>query len=144
MPALLGLTECRAPCANRHTLGARTTPFWRARRVLSAITFVTRADHLGYSCPLICRSKVFTGRYEEAASGQKGNARTARFGVAGTCGGGRLCSVGKIVEAREAMARMRALDPSLRLSNLENVLAPYRREDRALYIVGQRRAGLPE
>ena len=51
---------------------------------------------------------------------------------------------GKIVEAREAMARMCALDPSLRLSNRENVLAPYRREDRALYIEGLRKAGLPE
>ena len=51
----------------------------------------------------------------------------------------------RIVEAREAMARLREFDPTLRLSNLERVAPPFRRpEDRARYADGLRRAGLPE
>jgi TolB-like protein len=51
----------------------------------------------------------------------------------------------RIVEAREAMARLREFDPTLRLSNLESVAPPFRRpEDRARYADGLRRAGLPE
>jgi TolB-like protein/class 3 adenylate cyclase len=51
----------------------------------------------------------------------------------------------RIVEAREAMARLREIDPTLRLSNLERVAPPLRRpEDRARFADGLRRAGLPE
>jgi TolB-like protein/class 3 adenylate cyclase len=51
----------------------------------------------------------------------------------------------RIVEAREAMARLREIDPTLQLSNLESVAPPLRRpEDRARFIDGLRRAGLPE
>jgi TolB-like protein/class 3 adenylate cyclase len=51
----------------------------------------------------------------------------------------------RIVEAREAMARLREIDPTLRLSNLERVAPPLRRpEDRARFAEGLRRAGLPE
>jgi hypothetical protein len=50
---------------------------------------------------------------------------------------------GRILEAQTALARLRAIDPSLRLSQL--TLTHWRRaEDRALYIEGLRRAGLPE
>jgi len=51
----------------------------------------------------------------------------------------------RIVEAREAMARMREIDPDLRLSNLVRVAPPFRRpEDLARYTEGLRKAGLPE
>ena len=51
----------------------------------------------------------------------------------------------RIVEAGEAMARLREFYPTLRLSNLERVAPPFRRpEDRARYADGLRRAGLPE
>ena len=51
----------------------------------------------------------------------------------------------RIVEAREAIARLREIDPTLRLSNLEKVAPPLRRpEDRARFIEGLRKAGLPE
>jgi TolB-like protein len=51
----------------------------------------------------------------------------------------------RIVEAREAMARLREIDPALRLSNLEKVAPPFRRpEDLARYEEGLRKAGLPE
>ncbi|MGY3611582.1 BTAD domain-containing putative transcriptional regulator, partial [Bradyrhizobium sp. Lot11] len=52
---------------------------------------------------------------------------------------------GQLVQAGEMMTRLRALDPTLRLSNLTDVLPPFRRPgDRANYIEGLRRAGLPE
>jgi TolB-like protein len=52
---------------------------------------------------------------------------------------------GRLDEAQKAVARLRQLDPSLRISNLEDVLPPLRRaEDRARYVDGLRKAGLPE
>jgi hypothetical protein len=52
---------------------------------------------------------------------------------------------GRIVEAREAMTRLREIDPGLRLNNLARVAPPFRRpEDLARWTEGLRRAGLPE
>jgi TolB-like protein len=52
---------------------------------------------------------------------------------------------GQPVKAKEMMARLRELNPTLRLSNLADVLPPFRRtEDQNNYIEGLRRAGLPE
>jgi TolB-like protein/class 3 adenylate cyclase len=52
---------------------------------------------------------------------------------------------GRPEQAHKAMARLRELNPTLRLSNLKDVLGPYRRaEDVARYEEGLRRAGLPE
>ena len=51
----------------------------------------------------------------------------------------------KIAEAQEAMARLRAIDPTLRLSNLDRVAPPLRRpEDRDRFVEGLRKAGLPD
>jgi len=50
---------------------------------------------------------------------------------------------GRIVEAREGLARLRAIDPDYRLPNPESIRSWRRAEDRALYIEGLRRAGLP-
>jgi len=52
---------------------------------------------------------------------------------------------GRLAEAREHMARLRQIDPTLRVSNIGEVLPPLRRpEDRARYIEGLRGAGLPD
>jgi TolB-like protein/class 3 adenylate cyclase len=52
---------------------------------------------------------------------------------------------GHIDEARSAIARMSALDPTLRLANVAHVIPPFRQtEDRERYIEGLRLAGLPE
>jgi TolB-like protein len=52
---------------------------------------------------------------------------------------------GHLEEARNAIARMSAFDPTLRLSNIDRVIPPYRRqEDRERYLEGLRKAGLPE
>jgi TolB-like protein/class 3 adenylate cyclase len=48
-------------------------------------------------------------------------------------------------QAHKAMARLRQLNPALRVSNLKDVLSPYRRaEDLSRYEEGLRQAGLPE
>ena len=52
---------------------------------------------------------------------------------------------GKLELAQQAMARLRQLHPTLRISNLSEVQGPYRRpEDVARYEEGMRKAGLPE
>jgi hypothetical protein len=51
---------------------------------------------------------------------------------------------GRLDEARKALARVRRLDPALRLSNLKDRVGPYRPEDFARFAQGMRLAGLPE
>ena len=52
---------------------------------------------------------------------------------------------GRIVEGRQALERLLAINPDFRLSHLEGLASVWRRaEDRALSIEGMRRAGLPE
>lgn len=52
---------------------------------------------------------------------------------------------GRLAEARETTARLCLMDPALRLSNLADVLPPFRRpDDRNRYIEALRMAGLPE
>ena len=51
---------------------------------------------------------------------------------------------GQAEEAQEALARLRQLHPTLRVSNLKDVLGPYGREDLSRYEEGLRQAGLPE
>jgi len=51
----------------------------------------------------------------------------------------------RMVEARAAIARLREVDPALRLSNLDRVAPPFQRpEDRERYTESLRKAGLPE
>src|SRR5215831_21143776 len=50
---------------------------------------------------------------------------------------------GRLTEARQIMERLRQLDPALRLSNLADLLPPFRlREDHARFMDGLRKAGL--
>ena len=52
---------------------------------------------------------------------------------------------GRPEQAHKAAARLRQLDPALRVSNLKDVLGPYRRaEDPSRYEEGIRQAGVPE
>jgi hypothetical protein len=52
---------------------------------------------------------------------------------------------GRPEQAHNAMARLRQLNPTLRISNLKDVLPPIRRaEDLSRYEEGLRQAGLPE
>jgi hypothetical protein len=51
---------------------------------------------------------------------------------------------GRMAEARRAMDHLRALDPTLRISNLKDWLPLQRPQDLATFTDGLRRAGLPE
>jgi TolB-like protein/class 3 adenylate cyclase len=51
---------------------------------------------------------------------------------------------GRLEQAHKSVARLRQLNPALRVSNLKNVLGPWRADDLARYEEGLRRAGLPE
>jgi tetratricopeptide (TPR) repeat protein len=52
---------------------------------------------------------------------------------------------GRPARAQKAITRLRQVNPTLRVSNLKEVLGPYRRaEDLSLYEEGLRKAGLPE
>jgi len=51
---------------------------------------------------------------------------------------------GHIEEAKKVSTRLRKVDPTLRVSNLKDVLGPFRPEALARYEEGLRKAGLPE
>jgi tetratricopeptide (TPR) repeat protein len=94
----------------------------------------------------IAHAHFFLGRYDEAASwgalAMQGNPdfqagvriHAASSGIAG-----------RLEQAGETVVRLQRLNPALRVSNLQQVLGPYRRaEDLARYQEGLRKAGLPE
>jgi hypothetical protein len=51
---------------------------------------------------------------------------------------------GRPEQAHKAMARLRQLNPALRVSTLKNLVGPWRADDLARFEEGLRRAGLPE
>ena len=92
---------------------------------------------------------LFAGRYDEAASwARKAALEKPEWAVPPRIEAIGCALSGRLEEAREALARMRAIDTNLRLSDLASqrgVAARLRRaEDRALMMEGLRRAGLPE
>ncbi|MBR0728627.1 winged helix-turn-helix domain-containing protein [Bradyrhizobium japonicum] len=88
----------------------------------------------------------FLDRYDEAASWAAMALQCSpdyRPGLRITAASNAMA--GRPEQARKAVARLRELSPTLRLSNLKDVLGPYRRaEDVARYEEGLRQAGLPE
>src|SRR5229473_2573430 len=88
----------------------------------------------------------FLGRYDEAASWAAMTLQDnpdyqpgLRIDAASNAMAGRM------EQAQKAVARLRQLNPALRVSNLKNVLGPYRHaEDLSRYEEGLRQAGLPE
>jgi TolB-like protein/class 3 adenylate cyclase len=87
----------------------------------------------------------FLGRYDEAVSGAAMALRDnpdyqpgLRIAAASNAMAGRP------EQAQKAVARLRQLNPALRVSTLENVWGPWRAEDLSRYEEALRRAGLPE
>ena len=87
----------------------------------------------------------FGGRYDEASSWAAMALRDApdsqpalRINAASNALAGRP------EQAQKSVARLRQLNPTLRVSNIRDVLGPYRPEDLARYEEGLRKAGLPE
>ena len=88
----------------------------------------------------------FAGRYDEAHSWAKMALREQPDSHAALRIGAASCALaGRDEEAKRLMARLLEIDPALRISNLKNVLGPYRRpEYPAKYVDALRKAGLPE
>ena len=87
----------------------------------------------------------FAGRYDEASSwaGQALRESPNYYPALRVAAAGNALA-GRLENARKAMARLREVDPALRVSNLGD-LTPFRRpEDVARHEEGLRRAGLPE
>ena len=88
----------------------------------------------------------FLGRYDEAASWaalalQDNPDYQAGLRIAAASN----AMAGRPEQAHKAMARLRQLNPALRVSTLNDVRGPYRRaEDVSRYEEGLRQAGLPE
>jgi tetratricopeptide (TPR) repeat protein len=85
------------------------------------------------------------GRYDEAASW----AAMALQDRPDYQGGLRIAAAsnamaGRPEQAHKAMARLRQLNPALRVSTLKDLVGPWRAEDLSRYEEGLRQAGLPE
>jgi hypothetical protein len=93
----------------------------------------------------IAHAHFFLGRYDQAVSWaamalqDKPDFRPGlRIAAASNAMAGRP------EQAHRAVARLRQLNPALRVSSLKDVLGPYRHADVSRYEEGLRQAGLPE
>jgi TolB-like protein len=87
----------------------------------------------------------FAGRYDEASWwAEKGLRERPNWANAARIAAASNALAGRVDQAHKAMARLRQIDPALRVSDLRRML-PFRRpEDLARYEEGLRTAGLPE
>src|SRR5262249_21738248 len=85
------------------------------------------------------------GRYEDAAAwAEKALHEQSNYAFALRVAAAGYALAGHSAESQKAMARLRQVDPHLRLSNLGNVISPLQPRDFATYAEGLRKAGLPE
>jgi len=88
---------------------------------------------------------LLAGRYEEASSwSDKAFREDELYLPAATVMAASKALAGKADEAREAIDRMRQIDPTLRVSSLRDLFPIRRPEDLARFEEGLRKAGLPE
>ena len=118
----------------------------------AAIEHAARAMRLSPQDPQMFAMQVatawghfFLGRDAEASSWAEAALRQQPSFLIGACvAAAAAAHAGRMAEAERAVARLRELDPALRLGNL-NELLPFRRpEDFARWAEGLRQAGLPE
>jgi TolB-like protein/Tfp pilus assembly protein PilF len=117
-----------------------------------AIQRFARAMRLNPQDPLFFQMQAgtasahfFAGRYAEASTWAETAVRDQpNFLLAWCTAAASNALAGRTVEAGRAMARLRQLDPELRLSNLEDLLTLRQPEHIAKWGEGLRRAGLPE
>jgi adenylate cyclase len=94
----------------------------------------------------IAHAHFFAGRCDEAVSWAKMALRELPDSHAALRIGAASCALaGRDEEAKRLVARLLEIDPARRVSNLQNVLGPYRQpEHLAKYVDALRKAGLPE
>jgi tetratricopeptide (TPR) repeat protein len=118
----------------------------------AAIELAVRAMRLSPQDPQMFGMRVvgawghlFAGRYDEALSWAEAAVRDKSNFLRAICAAAASAGLaGKRAEAGRAMARLRQLDPGLRLSNLRDLNPIRRPEDFARWEEGLRKAGLPE
>jgi TolB-like protein/Flp pilus assembly protein TadD len=119
----------------------------------SAIEHFERAMRLSPLDPLtyfastgMALTHALAGRYDEAISwATKALHEQPNWATALRVSAMANALSDRMVEARAATARLREVDPALRLGNLDRVAPPLRRaEDRVRFIESLRKAGLPE
>jgi TolB-like protein/class 3 adenylate cyclase len=113
--------------------------FARAMR-LSPLDPEVFVAHLG-----LAAAHLFDGRYDEASSwAEKALRQRPNSAGAARVAAASHAFAGRLEQAQKAMARLRQIDPALRISNLRDVLTLRRPDVMATYVEGLRRAGLPE
>jgi TolB-like protein/class 3 adenylate cyclase len=118
----------------------------------AAIERFARAMRLSPLDPWVTRMRsgtaavhFFLGRYDEAVSwAAMALQDNADYQPALRIDAASNAMAGRLEQAHKSVARLRQLNPALRVSNLKNVLGPWRADDLARYEEGLRRAGLPE
>jgi hypothetical protein len=87
---------------------------------------------------------MLAGRYDEASSWADQGLRQAIWAGVVRVAAASHALAGRLDRAHNAIARLREIDPTFRVSDLRRVV-PFRRpEDLARYEEGVRKAGLPE
>jgi adenylate cyclase len=118
-----------------------------------AIEHLARAMRLSPLDPLMPNMRAtaayahfFAGRYDEASLWAEMTLRERPDSLnALHMAAASNAIAGRLAQAHKALARLRQLDPVLRVSNLRDRLGPYRRpEDLARYEEGLKKAGLPD
>lgn len=92
----------------------------------------------------IAVAHFFAGRFDVASSwAQRALRVRPDFAVALRVAAASNALAGRLEAAQKAMEHLRQIDPTLRISDLKNLL-PHRPADLAMYEEGLRKAGLPE
>src|SRR5262249_6646011 len=94
---------------------------------------------------LIGAGHFYAGRFDEACSwAEKGLRAQPNYAGAARMTAASNALAGRLDQAHKAVARLRQIDPALRVSDIRRMF-PFRRpEDLARYEEGLRKAGLPE
>ena len=117
-----------------------------------AIEHLARAMRLSPLDPTLYQMQVGTGfayllagRFDDASSwAEKALREEPNYLPAAAVASASHALAGRLEEARQAMARLRRIDPALCMSNLKNWFPIRRPEHFASWAEGLRRAGLPE
>ncbi len=155
------LDEADTTCVHALTLNTNVALAWAAgglvkiclgdaetgiRQLANAMRLSPCDPHIHWWQHFTASGHFFLGRYEEAAKWEERALRY--FPDVPTClrlQAASLAMAGRINESQKIMLRLLQLAPTLRISNLGEALAIYRRpQDIAKYVEAMRKAGLPE
>jgi adenylate cyclase len=126
----------------KNWLGQREVAIERFARAMRLSPF---DQHIAIMKTGIAHCYFFLGQYDEAANwAALAFQDAAENQVVLRIKAASHILAGRAEEAQAAIARLRQLNPALRVSNLKEVLGPYGQEDLSRYEEAMRRAGLPE